>query len=88
MGQHRVSTFRVLGHRMTEMHQAVFAEDNATLKGFWEQLFIDLGFDEWGNPSPNTPEGLRERFGWVYEYISKRKMPVKILRFMNALRQA
>ncbi len=26
-----------------------FAEEDATLKGFWEQLFIDLESDEWGS---------------------------------------
>ena len=88
MGQQRISTFRVLVHRMTNMHQAVFVEENATLKGFWEQLFIDLGSDEWENRSPNTPERLRERFAWVYEYVAKWKMPVEVLRFMDAFRQA
>ena len=47
-----------------------------------------MGTDEWGNPSPNTPGGLKGRFGWVYEYITKGKMPVEVLRFMDALRQA
>jgi hypothetical protein len=88
MAQHRVSTFRVLVRRMTDMHQAAFAEENATLGYFWEQLFLDMGTDEWGNPSPNTPEGLKGRFGWVREYITKGKMPVEVLRFMDALRQA
>jgi hypothetical protein len=62
MAQHHVSTFRVLVRRMTDMHQAVFAEENATLDYFWEQLFLDMGTDEWGNPSPNTPKGLKGRF--------------------------
>jgi hypothetical protein len=69
------------------MHQAVLAEENATLDHFWEQLFVDMGTDEWGNPSPNTPKGLKGRFSWVHEYITKGKMPVEVLRFMDALRQ-
>ena len=88
MAQHRISTFRVLIRRITDMHRAIFAEENATLDHFWEQLFLDMGTDEWGNPSPNTPEGLKGRFGWVHEYITKGKMPVEVLRFMDALRQA
>ncbi|PGH16888.1 hypothetical protein AJ80_05032 [Polytolypa hystricis UAMH7299] len=43
---------------------------------------------QWGNPSPNTPGGLKVRFGWVQEYITKGKMLVEVLRFMDALRQA
>jgi hypothetical protein len=31
---------------MTDMHQAVFAEENVTLDHFWEQLFVDMGTDE------------------------------------------
>ena len=46
MAQHRVSTFRVLVRRMKDMHQAVFAEENATLNHFWGQLFVDMGTDE------------------------------------------
>jgi len=88
MAQHRISTFRVLVRRISDMHRAIFAEENATLDHFWEQLFLDMGTDEWGNPSPNTPEGLKGRFGWVHEYITKGKMPVEVLRFMDALRQA
>ena len=70
------------------MHQAVFAEENATLNHFWKQLFVDMGTDEWGNPSPNTPGGLRGGFGWVHECITKDKILVEVLRFMDALRQA
>lgn len=88
MGQHRISSLRVLVRHMTDMHRAVFAEGSATLDDFWEQLFLDMGSDEWGNPSPNTPKGLKERFGWVYDYIANGQMPVEVLRFMNALRQA
>lgn len=88
MGQHRISSFRVLVRHMTDMHRAVFAEGSATLDDFWEQLLLDMGSDEWGNPSPNTPKGLKERFGWVYDYIANGQMPVEVLRFMDALRQA
>ena len=35
---------------MTDMHRAVFAEGNATPDDFWEQLFLDMGSGEWGNP--------------------------------------
>ena len=34
MAQHRVSTFRVLVRRIKDMHQAVFAEENATIDYF------------------------------------------------------
>jgi hypothetical protein len=88
MAEHRVSTFRVLVRRMTDMHQAVFAEENATLDHFWEKLFIDMETEEWGNPLPNTPKGLKGRFGGVQEYNTKGKMPVEVLRFIDAVRQA
>jgi len=70
------------------MHQAVFAEENATLDDFQEQHFVDMRTDEWGNPSPNTPKGLKRRFSWVHEYITKGKTSVEVLRFIDALRQA
>ena len=88
MGQHRISSFRALVRQMTDMHRAIFAEGSATLDDFWGQLFLDMGSDEWGNPSPNTPKGLKERFGWVYDYIADGQMLVEVLRFMDALRQA
>ena len=88
MGQHRISSFRILVRHMTDMHRAIFAEGSATLDDFWEKLFLDMGSDEWGNLSPNTPKGLKERFGWVYDYIVNDQMPVEVLCFMGALRQA
>ena len=70
------------------MHPAIFAEENATLDHFWEQLFLDKGTDEWGDPSPHSPEGLKGGFGWVHEYNTKGKMPVEVLRSIDPLRQA
>ena len=87
MAQHFTSSFRVLVRHMRDLHRAVFAGDNATLNHFWEQLFIVMGPDEWGNPTPNSPLGLKQRFGWVYEYVLTGQMPVKVLRLMDALRQ-
>ncbi len=87
MGQHCTSSFRVLVRHMTDMHRAVFAEENATPNDFWGQLYIAMGPDKWGNPIPNTSPGLKKRFGWVYEYVLTGHMPVEVLRFMDALRQ-
>jgi len=64
---------------MTDMHQAIFAEENATLDHFWEQLFVDMGTDEWGDPSPNTPEGLKGRFDWLHVTAKKIKHSYEIL---------
>jgi hypothetical protein len=72
---------------MTDMHRAVFAEENATSSCFWEQLYIAMGSDKWGDPVPSTPAGLKQRFGLVYEYVLTGHMPMEVLRFMDALRQ-
>ena len=87
MGQHRTSSFRILVRHMADMHRAVFPEENATPSYFWEQLYITMGSDKLGDPVPNTPAGLKQRFGWVYEYVLTGHMPMEVLRFMDALRQ-
>ncbi|KAL9635796.1 MAG: hypothetical protein Q9204_002490 [Flavoplaca sp. TL-2023a] len=69
------------------MGQHFFAEENKTPGDFWEQLFIAMESDKWGDPIPNTPPGLKKRFGWVYEYVLTGHIPVEVLRFMDALRQ-
>ncbi|KAL8919232.1 MAG: hypothetical protein Q9208_006893 [Pyrenodesmia sp. 3 TL-2023] len=69
------------------MHRAVFAEENEPPGDFWEQLFIAMESDKRGDPIPNTPPGLKKRFGWVYKYVLTGHIPVEVLRFMDALRQ-
>ena len=63
MGQRCTSSFRVLVRYMTDIHRTVFAEEGSTPDYFWEQLFIAMESDKWGDPTPNTSSGLKERFG-------------------------
>ncbi|KAI9786198.1 MAG: hypothetical protein M1839_007608 [Geoglossum umbratile] len=52
MGQHRVSTFRVLVRLMSEVHKDIFDGISVTFKeDFWANLWFNLD-EKWGTVSP------------------------------------
>ena len=85
MGQHRVSTLRVLVRLMSEVHKDIFDGVPVTFreKDFWSNLWFKLD-KTWGIV---LPELLEERFDWVLEYIRVGTMPKEVLCFKDALRQ-
>ena len=85
MGQHRVSTLRVLVRLMSEVHKDVFDGVPVTSreKDFWLYLWFNLD-KTWGTA---LPELLEERFDWILEYIRVGTMPKEVLCFKDALRQ-
>jgi len=74
LAQHRPSTLRVLTHIMRNYHQIIFDNDfevSADID-FWETLFIG-GLDKsWKIPDQHR---LRQRFGWVLEFIRTGCLP-------------
>lgn len=85
MGQHRVSTLRILVRLMREVHKDIFDGGPVIFreKDFWSNLWFSLD-KTWGIV---LPELLKERFDWVLEYIRVGTMPKEVLCFKDALRQ-
>lgn len=84
MGQHQVSTLRVLVRLMREVHKEVFDSSAASSSDndFWRNVWYRLD-ETWGIASYKL---LKQRFGWVLEYIRKGTMQ-EVLCFKDALGQ-
>jgi hypothetical protein len=50
IGQHRVSTFKVLVRRLRGMRCRIFADEEASVEYFWKELFLEMDDDTWGKP--------------------------------------
>lgn len=85
MGQHQVSTLRVLVRLMRDVHKDILDSGPVTLreKDFWTNLWFRLD-NTWGIILPKL---LKERFDWVLEYIREGRMPKEALCVKDALRQ-
>lgn len=85
MGQHRVSTFRVLVHIMQETHREDFDSLSNTDGDydFWAHVYMKLN-EKWGIDSIYL---LKKRFTWVLDYIRSGAMPQIAACIQDALRQ-
>jgi hypothetical protein len=84
MGQHRVSTLRILVRFMRDIHNDVFhGETELGENDFWRHTWFRLN-ETWGNMSERT---LKARFGWVLDYIRTGALPNEAQCVKDTLRE-
>lgn len=90
MGQHRVSSLRILSCIMRDHHRSVFDDlwEPSSLEkpddGFWETLYIGPLDSSWGLTSV---QDLKDRFEWVLDYIQTGEFPSEARTVQSVLRE-
>jgi hypothetical protein len=84
MGQHKVSSLRILAALARDVHHQGFIDDNYTEQQFWEHLWYRLNELRWSIASNVT---LKKRFSWVLDWVREGEMPLEPLSFLDALLQ-
>lgn len=83
MGQHKVSTLRILSRLMSFVHQDVYnnASDDLNEDDLWRNLWFDLDEELWSIPSSEI------RFDWVVHYVRKGSFPKEASYLADVFRQ-